>query len=249
MGTWKTFDVRGSKVEADRANLVRSALGQRMTLFDSSPMYGEAERVLGKAVADVRDEVLVATKVWSNDDQVAARQIEDSLHYFGDRVDLYQVHNLVSAPARLETLSRLRAEGKVRAVGITHWSEDAYDQMTRYLDQVDVIQIPYNPHQSRASERILDEAAARDVGVLVMRPFGEGSLLRRSTSARELTPLAEFGVTTWPQALLKWVLSDPRCHVAIPATSNESHLLENLPGASPPWFGPEERALVSRLAQ
>lgn len=249
MGTWKTFDVRGQKVEADRAGLVASAVAQGMTLFDSSPMYGEAERVLGKAVAPMRDDVLVATKVWSNDDDMAARQIENSLRSFGGRVDIFQVHNLVSAPARLEALSRLRAEGKVRAVGITHWSEDQYDQMGRYLDQVDVIQIPYNPHQSRASERILDAAAARDLGVLVMRPFGEGSLLRRAPSSRELAPLAEFGVSTWPQALLKWVLSDLRCHVAIPATSDKSHLLENLAGAIPPWFGPQERALVVRLAQ
>ncbi len=249
MGTWKTFDVRGQKIEADRAGLVASAVSQGLTLFDSSPMYGEAERVLGKAVANIRDDVLVATKVWSNDDDVAARQIEDSLRFFGGRVDIFQVHNLVSAPARLATLSQLRAEGKVRAVGITHWSEDHYDQMGRYLDQVDVIQIPYNPHQSQASERILDAAAARDLGVLVMRPFGEGSLLRRAPSSRELAPLAEFGVKTWPQALLKWVLSDPRCHVAIPATSKESHLMENLAGASPPWFGHGERALVSRLAQ
>lgn len=249
MGTWRTFDVRGSKVEADRISLVHHAVSEGMNLFDSSPMYGEAERVLGKAVANIRDQVIVATKVWSDDDRVAERQIADSLRYFGGAVDLFQVHNLVSAPRRLASLAELRAEGKVRAIGITHWSEDAYDQMRRYLDQVDVIQIPYNPGQARAGEGILDDAAARDLGVLIMRPFGEGALLRRHPTAHDLDPLRAFGITTWPQALLKWGLSDPRCHVAIPATSDLGHLVENVGASTPPWFGPDERELVSRLAR
>jgi aryl-alcohol dehydrogenase-like predicted oxidoreductase len=145
-------------------------------------------------------------------------------------------------------LRELREQGKVHAIGITHWSEGSYDQMARYLDQVDVIQVPYNPIQSKAADTILGQASERDIGVIVMRPFGEGSLLRRSPSTDELAPFVEFGVSTWPQVLLKWVLSDPRCHVAIPATTNPRHLLDNLAAGKGPWFGPEERALVSRLA-
>ena len=249
MGTWKTFDVAGSKVERDRARLVSLATEYGMNLFDSSPMYGKAERVLGQALAPIRDSVLVATKVWSNDDRVAATQIDESLSHFGGHVDVYQVHNLVSAPTRLQTLQDLRAAGHVRAVGITHWSEDAYEQMSRYLDLVDAIQIPYNPQQNKAGEKLLNEAAERAIGVLVMRPFGEGSLLRQSPGSNALAQLADFGVTTWPQALLKWVLSDPRCHVAIPATSAPRHLLENLAAGSPPWFGPKERDFVADLAR
>lgn len=81
-----------------------------------------------------------------------------------------------------------------------------------------------------------------------MRPFGEGTLLRRPPRPDELRPLRHFGVTTWAQALLKWGLSDPRCHVAIPATASEDHLVENAEAGSPPWFGPEERQLVAGLA-
>lgn len=249
MGTWKTFDVAGSKLERDRARLVSLATEHGMNLFDSSPMYGRAERVLGLALAPIRGSVLVATKVWSNDDRVAASQIDESLNHFGGRVDLYQVHNLVSTPTRLQTLQDLRAAGRVRAIGITHWSEDAYEQMSRYLNLVDAIQIPYNPHQNKAGETLLNQAAERDIGVLVMRPFGEGSLLRQSPGSKALAPLADFGVTTWPQVLLKWVLSDPRCHVAIPATSDPQHLLKNLAAGSPPWFGPRERDFVADLAR
>ena len=250
MGTWRTFDVRGGRVERDRALLVDRAVAAGVDLFDSSPMYGEAERVLGQALTAVRDRVIVATKVWSADDGVAARQIASALTFFGNRVDLYQVHNLVALPGRLEMLEEVKREGRIRAIGATHFSEAAFGQMQDVMKsgRIDTIQVPYNPIQRQVERDILPLAAELGLGVLIMRPFGEGALLRRRLGAAELAPFAEFGVTTWPQALLKWVLSDPRCHVAIPATSSVDHLEENLRAASPPWFGEKERALVVRLA-
>jgi len=250
MGTWRTFDVRGSKVEKDRSFLVDRAVAAGVDLFDSSPMYGEAERVLGQALKAVRDRVIVATKVWSADDAVAARQIATALALFGDRVDLYQVHNLVAMPRRLEMLEELKREGRIRAIGATHFSDTAFGQLQDVMKsgRIDTVQIPYNPIQRQAERAVLPLAAELGLGVLIMRPFGEGALLRRHPDAADLAPLAEFGVTTWPQALLKWVLSDARCHVAIPATSSIDHLEENLRASSPPWFEERERALVVRLA-
>ncbi len=81
-----------------------------------------------------------------------------------------------------------------------------------------------------------------------MRPFAEGQLTRYSPPERDLEPLKSFGVTTWGQVLLKWVLSDPRCHVAIPATRRAGRMQENAAAGEPPWFGPDERAYVQRLA-
>ena len=250
MGTWRTFDVRGGKVERDRALLVDRAVAAGVDLFDSSPMYGEAERVLGQALTAARDRVIVATKVWSADDAVAARQIQTALAFFGGRVDLYQVHNLVALPRRLEMLDELKREGRIRAIGATHFSDTAIGQLQDVMKsgRIDTIQVPYNPIQRQVEGAVLPLAAELGMGVLIMRPFGEGALLRRHPGAADLAPLAEFGVTTWPQALLKWVLSDTRCHVAIPATSSVDHLEENLRAASPPWFGERERALVVRLA-
>ncbi len=250
MGTWRTFDVRGAKVEKDRALLVDRAVAAGVDLFDSSPMYGEAERVLGQALTAVRDRVLVATKVWSADDGVAARQIADALSFFGGRVDLYQVHNLVALPGRLEMLEELKSDGRVGAIGATHFSESALDQLRNVMEsgRIDAIQVPYNPIQRQVERDILPLAAELGLGVLIMRPFGEGALLRRHPGSPELAAFHEFGVTTWPQALLKWVLSDERCHVAIPATSSIHHLDENLTAGNPPWFGEKERALVTRLA-
>ena len=250
MGTWKTFDVRGRKIEDDRKDLVQWAVAAGVDLFDSSPMYGEAERVLGQALSPIRDKVLVATKVWSADDRVAANQISAALDFFGGRVDLYQVHNLVATPRRLDTLEELRSAGRVGAIGATHYSESAFDQLLKVMHggRIDTIQIPYNPRQRVVEDEVLPLASELGLGVLVMRPFGEGDLLLRLPSQSDLAPLIEYGIKTWPQALLKWVLSDERCHVAIPATSSPVHLKENLAAANPPWFGPKERDLVARLA-
>jgi aryl-alcohol dehydrogenase-like predicted oxidoreductase len=122
--------------------------------------------------------------------------------------------------------------------------------MRRVMDtgRIAAIQIPYNPLERDVEREILPRAADLGLGVVVMRPLGERALMRRPPDPAALAPLRDFGVTTWAHALLKWILSDRRCHVAIPATSNEAHAVENAAAGSPPWFGPEERALVGRLA-
>jgi aryl-alcohol dehydrogenase-like predicted oxidoreductase len=113
--------------------------------------------------------------------------------------------------------------------------------------RVRAVQIPYNPVERDVEREILPAAADLGLGVIVMRPFGQGSLARKRVDPAALAPLREFGVTTWAQALLKWILSDPRCHVAIPATASADHMRANAAAARPPWFGAAERALVSQL--
>ncbi|HYU57577.1 MAG TPA: aldo/keto reductase, partial [Actinomycetota bacterium] len=114
--------------------------------------------------------------------------------------------------------------------------------------RVTAVQVPYNPRERAVEREVLPLAAELGIGVVVMRPFGEGSLTRRPPSEADLAPLAPFGVRTWAQALLKWILSDPRCQTAIPATSRLGRTRENAAAGDPPWFGPEERELVARLA-
>jgi aryl-alcohol dehydrogenase-like predicted oxidoreductase len=250
MGTWKTFDVRGAHAERDRLEIVAEAIAAGAGFFDSSPMYGEAERVLGGALSGRRSEVLVATKVWTPDDGEAERQIANALAWFGGVVDLYQVHNLVATQRRLDTLHALRERGAVRAIGVTHYGAAAFDEMETVMrsGRIDSVQVPYNPRQRDAERRILPLAAELGLGVLVMRPFGGGRLFSPPPRDDELRPLHAFGVRTWAQALLKWILSDTRCTVAIPAASKRGRMTENAAAGSPPWFGAEERALVERLA-
>src|SRR3954447_24010630 len=126
MGTWKTFDVRQPE---QRRAVLDTALQHGSNLFDSSPMYGAAESVLGELLRGRREHALVATKVWTPDDDEAERQIANALRFYADRVDVYQVHNLVALPRRLATLERLRDQGKVGSVGATHYAHSAFGEL------------------------------------------------------------------------------------------------------------------------
>jgi aryl-alcohol dehydrogenase-like predicted oxidoreductase len=249
MGTWQTFDVRGAAADA-RTDVTDAAFDTGATFFDSSPMYGEAERVLGRTLQGRREGAIVATKVWTKNDAEAEQQMTAALRYFDRRVDVYQVHNLMSWRTRLGQLERLKEAGAVRVIGITHYSASAFDELLRVMKdpRVQAIQVPYNPRERAIEQEILPAAADAGLGVIVMRPFGEGSLLRLPVSPDVLAPLASFGITSWPQALLKWILSDRRCHVAIPATSSPGHLRANASAGAPPWLGPDEREYISALA-
>jgi aryl-alcohol dehydrogenase-like predicted oxidoreductase len=251
LGTWQVLDVRGPEEES-RHEVVRAALEEGANLFDSSPMYGEAERVLGDALRKLgRDRAIVATKVWTSNDREAERQIESSLGYFGGRVELYQVHNLVAVERRLNTLHRLKDEGKVRAVGATHYSRAAFGALASVMrsGRVDFVQVPYNAAETAAAEELLPLAQELGLGVISMVPLGSGRLVRNAPPQSELEPLREFGVETWAQALLKFVLSDRRVSCAIPATSSPERMRETARAGEPPWFGDEERRYVADLAR
>src|SRR5690606_9273925 len=142
MGTWRTFDVRGEAAEANARAVVDAALEAGADFFDSSPMYGEAERVLGWALEGRRGEVLVATKVWTESVAEGERQAAGSLGILGDRIDFYQVHNLVNWRAHLDMIERLRDEGKVGAIGATHYSPTAFAELRRVMEsgRIDAIQ-------------------------------------------------------------------------------------------------------------
>lgn len=253
LGTWQVLDVRGpAELEESRHEVVRVALEEGANLFDSSPMYGEAERVLGDALRKFgRDRAIVATKVWTSNDREAQRQIERSLSYFGGRVELYQVHNLVALDRRLDTLHRLKDEGQLMSVGATHYSHAAFGDLMSAMrsGRVDFVQVPYNAADTTAAEEVLPLAEELGLGVIVMVPLGSGRLVRNAPASGELEPLREFGIETWAQALLKFVLSDERVSCAIPATSSPERMRENARAGEPPWFGAEEREYVANLAR
>jgi diketogulonate reductase-like aldo/keto reductase len=245
MGTWKTFDVRRSRTE-----VVDAALAAGTTLFDSSPMYGRAEEVLGRCLEGRRGRALVATKIWSSSAAEGRGQARRALGLYQDRVDLYQVHNLVAWREHLPMLEDLRDRGQVAAIGATHYSPSAFGELEEVMrtGRVTAVQVSYNPAKRDVEERILPLAEERGIGVVVMRPFAERGLLRRAPPEDALAPLRGAGVRTWTQALLKWILSDRRCHVAIPATASPAHMAENAEAGDPPWLDEDQRELVARLA-
>jgi aryl-alcohol dehydrogenase-like predicted oxidoreductase len=251
MGTWRTFDVKGATAEANAQAVVDHAFAAGADLFDSSPMYGEAERVLGAALKGRRDKAMVATKVWARTLTEGRQQIDRALKFFGGRVELYQIHNLVNWREHLVELECLTQQGAVTAIGATHYSAAAFDELATVMQtgRITFIQIPYNPLQREVERQILPLAADLGIGTILMRPFGEGSLMKRMPPDEELKPLAAFGITTWAQALLKWGLSDPRCHVSIPATSKPERMTANAVAGDAPWLGADERAFIEKLAR
>lgn len=250
MGTWQTFDVRGAREESVREQIVAEALAAGADLFDSSPMYGEAERVLGKALSQRRGDALIATKVWAQSVNQGKRQIERSFSYFGGHVEVYQVHNLVNWQAYLPLLSELKAQGKVGSVGVTHYSHSAFPELLRVMEreEVDAVQIPYNAADRLVERDILPRAKELDLGVIIMRPLEVGELTRHPPPREKWKHLEKFGLTTWAQVLLKWIVSDPRVHVAIPATSKSERMTENAAAGNPPFFDEDTREEVARLA-
>jgi aryl-alcohol dehydrogenase-like predicted oxidoreductase len=250
MGTWRTFDVSGEAEEANARAIVDAALEADATFFDSSPMYGQAERVLGLALEGRRDRALVASKIWTPPAAEGEAQAQRALDYFGGRIDLYQIHNLVAWRDHLTMLERLRDAGQVGVIGATHYSPSAFDELAVVMRtrRIGAIQIPYNPLERDVERVILPLATELGLGVVVMRPFGEGNLMRRTPSPSALEPLSPFGVNSWQDALIKWILSDVRCHVTIPATSRAEHVVMNARAGEPPWFGEQERTYVTQLA-
>jgi diketogulonate reductase-like aldo/keto reductase len=247
MGTSKTLDTDDLELAGD---VVSTALDAGTTLFDSSPMYGKAERTLGVALERRRANALVATKVWTDDDAEADRQIAASLSFYGGHIELLQIHNMVAWPERLRRIEELRDSGQVTFVGATHWKASSFDELEAAMatGRLDAIQIPYNPREREVEARLLPLAAEIGLGVLIMRPFAAADLMRSVPSAAELAPLAPFGIETWSQALLQWGLSHPATTVSIPATSKPARAKENAYAGNATPLDDEHRDLISRLA-
>ncbi len=188
MGTSKTFDV--AEVDDVRQHVTDTALDDGATFVDSSPMYGHAERILGATLGRRRGEAIVATKVWTPDDDEAERQIDASLRFFGGHIEVLQVHNLVGWRTRLDQIEARRDRGEVDIVAATHWQASAFDELETVMrtGRVGAVQVPYNPREREVERRILPLAAELGIGVILMRPFAAGGLVGRSPSRRRARP-------------------------------------------------------------
>jgi aryl-alcohol dehydrogenase-like predicted oxidoreductase len=246
LGTWLTFDV-GPDRQGVASEVVTTAFDHGTRVFDSSPMYGRAQEVLGRALEGRREDAFVATKIWTPSQEQGRFQLEEQLRHFDGRVDLEQVHNLVAWQQHLPWLQEEREQGRIGFVGATHYQASAFDELEAVMrsGQIGSVQVPYNPHEREAERRILPLAAELGLGVIVMRPFAERELLPGPREA-ELAPL---GVASWTEALLKWILADPRVTCVIPATANPAHAAANAAAGAGPWLDEEQRRLVEQLAR
>ena len=237
-GTWQGFDqAPGTAAFAALAGVVSALFDAGGSVVDSSPMYGKAEAAAGQVLAEsgLRARAFLATKVWTTGRAAGIRQMENSLRLLRtDTVDLMQVHNLVDCANHLATLREWKAAGRVRYIGVTHYTASAYADVEAVVrgEALDFLQINYSVQESEAAQRLLPLAAERGVAVLVNRPLGGGGLLRRLRS-RALPPWAgEIECTTWSQLLLKFVLSQPAVTCAIPGSGSPQHMAQNAAAGS-----------------
>ena len=234
LGTWQTFDVGSSPSQrAPLVDVLRTFVELGGRLIDSSPMYGRSEEVVGDIAASlgVRERLFVATKVWTTGARAGIAQMEESMRKLrADPIDLMQVHNLVDVDTHLDTLRDWKQAGRVRHVGITHYTAGAHDAVARVIASrpVDFVQINYSVGEREAERRLLPFARERGVAVIVNRPFGGGALLRRLRSRPLPAWAAEIDCTSWAQLLLKFVIAHPAVTCAIPATSKVEHLRDNM---------------------
>lgn len=233
LGTWQGFDFHPGDAEYLRLPGVLDALfAAGGTVIDSSPMYGRAEESTGEllAVGNRQASAFLATKVWTRGRADGIRQIETSFRLLrAKRIDLFQIHNLLDWQTQRAVLRELKAAGRIRYIGITHYTASAYRELEAVMraEAWDFLQVNYSLDEREAEHRILPLARDLGMAVLINRPFGGGGLLRR-LRGRALPPwAAELGAATWAQVLLKFVLSQPAVTCAIPGTSRPEHMADN----------------------
>jgi len=254
-GTYDTFDAPGDRGREHVLDLMRENLAVGVDLFDSAPMYGLSESNIGFAMpqlaASGTRDYFVATKVLQSSRKGAIDQVEHSFGVIGGRIDLLQIHNMAGWREVLPCLVELKAQGRIRATGVTDYRRSSFGEIEAAMvtGDVDVIQIPYNIMEREAESRLIPLARELNIGVLVMTPIcpvsARGELLNRLRGI-ELSPYQEFGVRDVGGLCLKWLLSIFPEGILLPATSKAERVRSNAAVSGTPDLPPEE---LSRLAR
>lgn len=252
LGTWQTFDAGNDAAARKPLREVLHAFaagGGR--LVDSSPMYGSSETVVGDLAAELNlhAKLFFATKVWTSGREAGIRQMEESFRRMRvRRMDLMQVHNLVDTATHMKTLAAWKKEGRVRHLGVTHYTASAHAELERALAQFpcDFVQVNYSIAEPEAAARLLPYAKDRGISVIVNRPFAEGAMFRKVKGKAVPDWAGEIGVKSWAQFFLKWIVGHPAVTCAIPGTGRPEHIIDNLGAAQGPV--PDE-AMRRRMAE
>jgi aryl-alcohol dehydrogenase-like predicted oxidoreductase len=250
LGTSSTFEVGVSAAErAPLAEVLEAFFAGGGRLIDTSPMYSSAEQVLGDLLTPaMRARALLATKVWTRGARAGAEQMRHSAQLLGtERLDLIQVHNLLDLDTQLATLREWKAAGRVRYVGVTHYTVSAQADLERIVsaEPLDFVQVNYSPVTRAAERRLLPLAAERGVAVLINRPFEDGELLAKLRGRPLPEFAAEIDAASWGQLILKFIASHPSVTCIIPATASAAHLKDNLAAGAGPLPDQRQREAIA----
>jgi diketogulonate reductase-like aldo/keto reductase len=253
LGTWQTFDVGENESERTPLKAVLKTLIEKGgRVVDSSPMYGSSEKVVGdlSTEANLNEKLFIATKVWTSGEAEGIRQMNNSFSLLRrKKMDLMQIHNLVDWQTHLKTLQKWKEEGRVRYLGITHYTESAYSKIEQILNTtpLDFLQINYSLISRKAEERLFPLAQERKVAVLINQPFEEGALFSKVKGQSLPAWSKEFDCNSWGQFFLKFILSHDAVTCVIPGTSKPHHMLDNIGAAVGKLPSPEHRKQMIKL--
>lgn len=251
IGTYKGFDVgSGNKERVALANVLGTLFSHGGAVLDSSPMYGRAEEVAGDLffAQKAREKTFVATKVWTQGRSAGVDQMNRSMKLLRcERIDLMQIHNLVDWRTHLATLRAWKEEGRIRYLGITHYSSSAYGEMEKIMraEELDFLQLNYSLDDREAERRLLPLAKERGIAVLANLPFGQGRLFKTLRGKPVPLWMQEAGCDTWSQVLLKFTLAHEAVTCVIPGTGNPDHMAENCRAGEGAML---EKSVVNKLA-
>jgi diketogulonate reductase-like aldo/keto reductase len=256
LGTARTFDVDPDNAAAMRPleQVLQHFHDGGGRLVDSSPMYGHAESVVGRLAGrlDIAEDLFMATKVWTRGKEAGIEEMERSRERMGGGpLDLIQVHNLVDLQTQLDTLKAWREEGRVRYIGVTHYTVSSHEELTRIVERepIDFVQFNYNIATRNAEKRLLPAAADNGVATLINEPFEKGSLFGRVSGHALPAWAGELGIESWAQFFLKFIVSHPAVTCAIPATSDPEHSADNIGAARGPLPDADQRERMARLIE
>ncbi len=254
LGTSQVFDVgAGEGARQPLREVLQRFVDAGGRIIDTSPMYGRAEAATGDLVAalGIRPRVFLATKVWTSGREAGLAQMRRSAELLKSQVlDLVQVHNLMDWRTHLATLRQMKDEGRVRYIGITHYTTGALPELARILANergIDFVQCAYSLGTRGAETALFPTAAERKVAVIVNRPFEDGGMFRRVRGRALPVWAAEFDCTSWAQLFLKYILAEPAVTCAIPATANPDHMEDDLKAGFGRLPDPRQRQQIRQL--
>lgn len=234
VGTWQAFDVGPNAPERkELKEVLRNLPELGGSVIDSSPMYGESERVVGDLTADLgnRNKLFFATKVWTSGRDAGIRQMEQSFKLMRTtRMDLMQVHNLLDLATHTQTLREWKTAGKIRYLGITHYHAGAHAELEKLVRtrQYDTVQFNYSMAEREAENRLLPACLDAGTAVIINRPFAQANLFGKVKGKPLPAWAAEFDCASWAQFFLKYLVAHPAVTCVIPGTRRIVHLQDNL---------------------
>jgi aryl-alcohol dehydrogenase-like predicted oxidoreductase len=201
MGTWQAGKKMWVGIEdADSIQAIRAAYTAGVTTIDTAEVYGNghSEQIVAQALADVREHVEYATKVFSNHlkyDQVIQACDRSLKNLQTDYIDLYQIHwpsgsfqsEIVPIGETMKALNHLKEQGKIRAIGVSNFSREQLAEAATY-GRIDSVQPCYSLFWRHVEKEIVPYCVENQISILAYSPLAQGLLTGKFSPGHKFDP-------------------------------------------------------------